>query len=60
MYREPNKSPASHHHERPVPTSYDSLHEHSWEHWVELRELVEEEAEDDDVPSEHGGRGTAA
>ena len=62
MHWEPNGSLASHrNHERPTPTSYDSPHEHSWEHWVELRELVEEEDEDDEVSSKHErGRGTAA
>jgi hypothetical protein len=28
---------------RPRITSYDSGHEHSLEHWLELKELVEEE-----------------
>ena len=28
---------------RPVLTSYDSEVEHSWEHWAEVRKLVEEE-----------------
>lgn len=62
MYREPNGSPGVYpgNNNRPVPTSYDSPHEHSWEHWVQVRELVEEEDEEDCSAEHPRGRGTAA
>ena len=35
---------------RPQVTSYDSGHEHSIEHWIEVRLMVEESAEETAVP----------
>lgn len=38
--------------QRPAVTTYDSCFEHSVEHWIELRRMVELQNEDDVVTAE--------
>ena len=38
--------------ERPVVTSYDSFQEHSFEHWIEVRRMVEQAQNEENVVTE--------